>query len=317
MSDGDTLVDGDVQLTRVTDPADDRLADYAVLTDAELRKRYEHQRGVLIAEGPNPVRELATSPYPVRSVLIAEERVDGLRDLLTGIAAPIYVVTRELLYEVVRFRLHQGVIACGARLPPPDPVDVVADARRIVVLEGLNDHENLGTLFRSARGLGVDGMLLGPGCADPLYRRSVRVSMGHVLHVPHGSVRHLGDAFALLHHHGFTTVALTPDPSALDLRDLEVADDDRVAILLGAEGAGLTDAAQAGARLRVRIPMHRGVDSLNVATAAAIALHAVAPRGSTAGGAGGAGGEGGGSGVEGGGSGVGRLRTGPGGRSGR
>jgi tRNA G18 (ribose-2'-O)-methylase SpoU len=264
-----------VSLIRITDPADPRLADYVALTDAELRKRYEHQHGVLIAEGTNPVRELVASPYPVRSLLLSEERVDALRDVLDhlDVEVPAYVVSREVLYEVVRFPLHQGVLACGGRLPPRDPAEVVSQAHRLVVLEGLNDHENLGTLFRSIRGLGSDGVLLGPRCADPLYRRTVRVSMGHVLHVPTASVDTIDAAFELLHGAGVRTFALTPDADAVDLRDVEVSADDRVALLLGAEGPGLSDGALAGAHLRVRIPMHAGVDSLNVATAGAIALH--------------------------------------------
>lgn len=264
--------------TRITDPDDDRLADYAALTDAALRKRYEHQRGVLVAEGPNPARALIGSPYPVRSLLIADERVEILADVVADVlaaGAPVYVVTRALLFEVVRFRLHQGVIACGGRLPAVTTAEVIAGARRIAVLEGLNDHENLGTLFRSARGLGIEGVLLGPGCADPLYRRSVRVSMGHVLHVPHGHLTTLIEGFSALHDAGFTTVALTPDADATDLRDIEVADGQRVAVLLGAEGPGLSADALAGARLRARIPMHDGVDSVNVAAAGAIAFHAL------------------------------------------
>jgi tRNA G18 (ribose-2'-O)-methylase SpoU len=263
------------ELVPVTDPADPRLADYAVLTDADLRKRYEHQVGILVAEGPNPVRELIASPYPVRSLLIAEERVEALSGLLAATRAPAYVVTRELLYEVVRFRLHQGVIACGDRLPAVPPDEVAAGTDRLLVLEALNDHENLGTLFRSARGLGVGGVLLGAGCADPLYRRSVRVSMGHVLHVPHARVDDLAATFTVLARHGFSTVALSPGPDAVDLRDVDVAADERVAVLLGAEGPGLSDAALARADIVARIPMHDGVDSLNVATAGAIALHAL------------------------------------------
>jgi len=262
-------------LIPVTDPTDERLADYAALTDARLRKLYEHRAGVLIAEGPNPVRALVDSPYPVRSLLLAEERVEQLADVVAAIDAPVYVVARDLLYEVVRFKLHQGVLACGGRLPAAGPAEVVAGTDRVALLEGLNDHENLGTLFRSARGLGVGGMLLGPGCADPLYRRTVRTSMGHVLHVPHARVDHLDVAFEVLETAGFTTVALTPDPDALDLRDVEVVDHQRIAILVGAEGPGLTDDALTRSDIRVRIPMDGGVDSLNVATAAAIAFHAL------------------------------------------
>lgn len=276
----DTAPPDTTALVAITDADDVRLGDYAALTDAALRKRYEHRQGVLVAEGPNPVRALIDSPYPVRSLLIAEERLEALEDLVGQVAAvgaPVYVVTRELLFEVVRFKLHQGVIACGGRLPAPGVTEVLAGARRIAVLEGLNDHENLGTLFRSARGLGIDGLLLGPGCADPLYRRSVRVSMGHVLHVPHGHLDSLDEGFAALRDAGFVTVALTPDADAIDLRDLAVAADQRVAVLLGAEGPGLSDDALSGAQVRARIPMHHGVDSVNVAAAGAIAFYALAP----------------------------------------
>jgi tRNA G18 (ribose-2'-O)-methylase SpoU len=270
-----------VSLVRVTDPSDPRVADYAALTDAELRKVYEHQRGVLIAEGPNPVRELVRSPFPVRSLLVAEERVPDLGDVAEQLDAsvPVYVVTREVLTTIVRFQLHQGVLGCGERLAPAVPSEVVMGAHRVVLLEGLGDHENLGTLFRSIRGLGGDAVLLGPGCADPLYRRTVRVSMGHVLYVPFARVASTQDALDLLHTAGFTTVALTPAADAVDLRDLEVATSDRVALLLGAEGPGLSDAALASASVRARITMHAGVDSLNVAAAGAIALHAVARAG--------------------------------------
>jgi tRNA G18 (ribose-2'-O)-methylase SpoU len=266
------------ELVTISDPTDPRLGDYAALTDAALRKRYEHEAGILVAEGPNPVRELVTSPYPVRSFLIADERLTAMAPVLDASRAPAYVVSRETLYEVVRFRLHQGVIACAARLPNPSPGTVVSRTDRVAVLEGLNDHENLGALFRSARGLGVGGVLLGAGCADPLYRRSVRVSMGHVLHVPHARVTGLDEAFAALGANGFRTVALSPDPRASDLRDLEVEVGQRVAVLLGAEGPGLSEEAIGRADVLARIPMHGGVDSLNVATAGAIAFHALARR---------------------------------------
>jgi len=262
---------------RIDDPTDPRLGDYAALTDAALRKRYEHQRGVLIAEGPNPVRALVASSYPLRSMLVAEERLFAMADVVDGSEAPVYVVTRAVLEELVRFRLHQGVLACGERRPPAAPEDVVATARRLLVLEGLNDHENLGALFRTARGLGIDGVLLAPGCADPLYRRSVRVSMGHVLHLPFARVTTTSAGLELLHRHGFTTLGLTPDRTAPPLEQLSLGVD-RLAVLLGAEGPGLTAGALAGSTLTARIVMAPGVDSLNVAAAGAIACYALARR---------------------------------------
>lgn len=266
-------------LLHLDDPGDPALGDYAALSDPALRKRYENRRGVFIAEGPNPVRELVASSYDVRSLLLAEERVAEVGDVLAAVGpVPVYVLPRPVLYELVRFPLHQGVLGCGYRSEPASVDTVVGDARRLLVLEGLNDHENLGTLFRSARGLGCEGVLLGPGCADPLYRRSVRVSMGHVLRLPFtrtpGTTAEL---LADLHARGVTSLALTPDPAAEDLRAVAPAlADRRVALVLGAEGPGLSGEALAGAAHRVRIPMHAGVDSLNVAAAGAIALHALA-----------------------------------------
>jgi tRNA G18 (ribose-2'-O)-methylase SpoU len=261
-------------LTRITDPSDDRLGDYAALTDARLRKRYEHQLGVLIAEGPNVVRELLRSPYPTRSLLVTTDQADRVAAETVHLDVPLYVVEREVLYEVVRFRLHQGVLACGGRLPAPTLHEVLGSARTVAVLEGLNDHENLGTLFRSARGLGVDAVLLAPGCADPLYRRSVRVSMGHVLHVPFTRVGPLASSLPELHERGFATLALTPRADAVDLGAVR-RPAERVAVLLGAEGPGLSAEAIVGATHAVRIAMDGGVDSLNVAAAGAITFHAL------------------------------------------
>ncbi len=263
---------------RITEVDDQRLGDYAALTDAALRKRYEHQHGVLIAEGPNPVRALVTSPYPVRSFLVTEERVEAMAPVLASVRAPVYVVTRALLEELVRFRLHQGVLACGVRLPAASPAQVVAGRRRVLVLEGLNDHENLGTLFRTARAFRVGGVLLAPGCADPLYRRSVRVSMGHVLHVPFARVETTAAALELLHGAGFATLALTPDTAAPPIARLAL-EGDRTALLLGAEGPGLSAGALTGTTSTARIAMADGVDSLNVAAAGAIACYELARRG--------------------------------------
>ena len=260
-------------LVPIDDPTDERLADYSALTDAALRKRYEHERGVLIAEGPNPVAELITSPYPLRSVLATPQRVDRILARLAQHDVPVYLVTRDLLYEIVRFRLHQGIIACGERLPPADPAQVMATARRVAVFEALNDHENLGSLFRSARALGIDAVILGPGCADPLYRRCVRVSMGHVLKVPHARVDDLDGLFASLRAHRFTSLALTPMLDGVALATIRIDPDDRIAVLLGAEGPGLTDAARSRADVQVRIAMTGGMDSLNVASAGAIVFH--------------------------------------------
>lgn len=262
----------------ITDPADERLVDYRSLKDTELRKRYENEAGVFIAEGPNVVLELLSSRYPTRSLLLSPERADAWWDEhLADLDAPVYVADRDMLREIVRFKLHQGAIAVGGRLPEPT-LDGVLDgldtARLLVVLEEMNDHENMGALFRTARGLGADAVLVGPRSADPLYRRCVRVSMGHVLHVPSVSTPDLPSTLARLRERDIRTLALTPDPHATSLDDVDLTGP--TAVVLGAEGPGLDEATLAAADERVRIPMAGPIDSLNVSVAGAIAMAAVA-----------------------------------------
>src|SRR3712207_722603 len=200
---------------------------------------------------------------------------DALPILPEGAAA--YEADKWLLSEVVGFRLTRGVLASADRRPPTDLDELLAGPdltapRRLAVLEALNDAENLGSIARSALALGVDGLLLDPSCADPLYRRSVRVSMGHVLALPFAVLPEWPGDLARLHAAGYTTVALTPAPDAVDLTDVDPVRHPRTAVLLGAEGPGLTPEAQQAATVRARIPMRPGVDSLGVAAAAAIAF---------------------------------------------
>jgi tRNA G18 (ribose-2'-O)-methylase SpoU len=262
------------EIVWVTDPADARLGDYACLSDPQLRKRYEHRVGVFIAEGPNVVRELVSSTYTVKSLLLMPHRLDDLADEVAAVDGPVFVADRELVREVVRFPNHQGALGCGWRRPLPDRAGVLRDAHTIVVLEETNDPANLGAIFRSARALGVDGVLMGPRCADPLYRRTVRTSMGHVLHVPYADLGPVDAGLAALRQQGFRILALTPDPYATDIADL--ATGQRSALVLGAEGPGLTDAAVTAADIAVRVPIHPAVDSLNVAVTAGIAFHQLA-----------------------------------------
>lgn len=262
-------------IVTIDDPADPRVDDYRTLRDAELRKRYEHQAGVFIAEGPNVVSELLTSGYPTRSLLCDPRRAEELAPLVEDTDIPVFVVEREVLYDLVAFRAHQGALACGGRIPVTDPAEVIHGAQRLLVLDAMNDHENMGAIFRTARALGTDGVLLGPRCADPLYRRSVRVSMGHVLHVPHAPVGALPDSLGPLREAGILTVALTPDPTAPAIDALDRAQP--MALLLGAEGPGLEPGTMDAADIRARIPMHAGVDSLNVGATAAVALFALRP----------------------------------------
>ncbi len=260
----------------VDDPDDPRVLDYRCLTDPELRMRYEGDAGVFIAEGPLVVRELLSSPYDVRSVLVTAGQHEVLADALAGVPAPIYVASQRVIDAIAGFHLHRGALACGQRRELASVAEVIAAARVVCVLERINDHENLGAIFRNARALGVDAVVLCPECCDPFYRRAVRVSMGHLLRVAIARAPDLPIAIAQLRAAGFTTVAFTPDLTAEPVQALDELRGQRVALLLGAEGPGLRPATQDAADRRVRIPMRPGVDSLNVATAAAIAFHRLA-----------------------------------------
>lgn len=265
---------GVAELIFTEDPEDPRLDDFRDLSTADRRPDRPGGRGLVIAEGTVVVERMLASRYPVRALLGVERRV---RDLdLSGVAAPAYVTSAETMASVVGFHLNRGVLAVADRPAPPAVSEIIAGAQVLAVLEGVGDHENLGSIFRNASALGVGGVLLGPGCSDPLYRRSVRVSMGHVLRVPFAPLDGWPDDLNLLRESGFTVAALTPRPGSVPLRGLREKVGERVALMLGAEGPGLTDEAITAADLAVRIEMVAGVDSLNVATAAAVAFHEVA-----------------------------------------
>jgi tRNA G18 (ribose-2'-O)-methylase SpoU len=260
---------------RITDPRDPRLDDFRDLSRADRRPDRPGGRGLVIAEGAVVVRRLVLSPYPVRALLGVDRRSEELAADLEQEVAPYYKVSAELMAEVVGFHLNRGVLAVADRAAPIGAAGLARSARVLAVLEGVGDHENLGALFRNAAALGVDGVLLGPRCSDPLYRRSVRVSMGHVLRVPFAELPGEWPAsLGMLRDAGMRVAALTPAADAVPLAKADLAGQ-RVALLLGAEGPGLSDAALAAADVRVRIPMAAGVDSLNVATAAAVAFHAI------------------------------------------
>jgi tRNA G18 (ribose-2'-O)-methylase SpoU len=247
------------RLVPIDDPGDERLADYLRLTDAELRRR----DNCFLCEGVLVVRRALELGVELRSVLVTPERLAALGPLPSDLTT--YLVDRSVMAEVTGFNLHRGVIAAATRPAPRHPDEVLAGATTVAVLQGLNDSENLGAVFRNAAAFGVDAVLLDPRTADPLYRRVVRVSMGHVLAVPHARIDDLGPL------EGFEVVALTPAPDAEPITALQRTG--RVALLLGAEGPGLTDDWLQGADRRIRIPLAPGVDSLNVATAAAVAFH--------------------------------------------
>ncbi len=260
----------------LSDPADPRLADFRDLKRADRRPDRPGGRGLVIAEGVVVVRRMIESCYPIRALLGVPRRFEELRADLRAVTAPFYVTDADVMATTVGFHLNRGVLATADRVSFPGPADLLAPSKRVAVLEGVGDHENIGSIFRNAAALGIDAVLLAGGCADPLYRRSVRVSMGNVLQVPFTSMPPLGSGGAdLLHGNGFRIVALTPRTDAVRLAPGVAGRDERVAIVLGSEGPGLGEAALAAADVLVRIPMAGGVDSLNVATAGAIAFAAL------------------------------------------
>jgi tRNA G18 (ribose-2'-O)-methylase SpoU len=264
------------ELIEVTDPADPRLHDYSGLTDIALRTAREPAEGLFMAEGEKVIRRALAAGYPMRSMLLSPKWVEPMRALIEAADAPVYVGAEPLLEAVTGFHVHRGALAAMRRVADREPGPLLDRARRIVVLEDIVNHTNLGAIFRSAAALGMDAALLTPRCADPLYRRSVRVSMGTVFALPYARLESWPGGLETLREHGFRTIALTPGPTAVDLPDLRLGAEEKVALLLGTEGEGLTDAALAAADLRVRIPMAAGVDSLNVAAAAAVACYALA-----------------------------------------
>jgi tRNA G18 (ribose-2'-O)-methylase SpoU len=265
------------ELVEVVDPADPRLADYRDLRDVQLRKHLEAEHGLFIAEGEKVVRRAVEAGFPVRSLLMAPRWLDGLGDVLASTDAPCFVLSEALAEQVTGFHVHRGALASLRRRPLPSVEEVLAGARSVVVLEDVVDHTNVGAVFRSAAALGIDAVLLAPRCADPLYRRSVKVAMGAVFSVPWTRLDDWYDALPRLSAAGFTTVALTLAEDAAEL-EAAVAGLDRVALVLGSEGHGLSPRWQASADRRAVIPMRAGIDSLNVAAASAVACYVTARR---------------------------------------
>ena len=255
----------------VDDPDDPRVADFFALNDPDRRRAVERHGDFFVAEGALVIRHLLQSPYPLRAVMATAQGLAALDDVLAGVEAPVYVVSQALMTSIAGFRFHRGALASAGRRPPPDLASVVGGASLVLMIEGVTDNENVGALFRNAAAFGVAGVVLDATSADPLYRRSVRVSMGHVLRLPFAQVPDAPAAIGTLRQLGFEVVALTPAADAQDIRSLGPGG--RRVLLVGAEGPGLSDRALTAADRRVRIVMAAGVDSLNVATAAALALH--------------------------------------------
>lgn len=267
-------LDGE-QIERIVSVDDPRIADYRRLTDVSLRLRTEPANGLFIAESALVIERAVQAGYPLRSVLVGEPLLHTIAPHVpTG--TPIYVGSAELLRQVTGFNVHRGALAAVARKPLPSVDDVVAGATRIAILEDINTHTNVGAIFRCVAALGIDAVLLTPSCTDPLYRRSVRVSMGAVFAVPYARVETWPETLEALRDKGFRILALTPGADRT-LEEARLAPGERAALLLGAEGPGLSEAALAHAE-PVRIPMNAGIDSLNVAAAAAIACYVFAER---------------------------------------
>lgn len=271
-----------VDLTSITDPNDRRVADYVGLSDPELRRRLSDQP-FFIAEGLEVVRRLLVSGLTVRSVMVAPNRIERLRPALENVSFPVYLVERNVISATVGYSIHRGVIASALRPHPPHLDDVLrrppanGARHRLAVLQGVNDHENMGAIARSAHAFGIDALILDPTCTDPYYRRCVRVSMGEILFLPVITMA-IEELFATIRHHDGTVVALTPRRDAIPLSDVVTSSGPLagkagpIAMLFGAEGYGLPESTLQAADIQARIAMSPDVDSLNVGHAAAVAF---------------------------------------------
>ena len=252
------------------------LSDYSRLTDVALRRVSEPAGGLYIAESPKVIGRAIAAGHQPRSLLVQEQWLPDAQRLLTDWPdVPVYVGEARVLEKLTGYNLHRGALAAMHRPALPDVGDLIKDARRIVILEDIVDHTNVGAIFRSVAGLGADAVLISPRCADPLYRRSVRVSMGTVLQVPWTRLPEWPLAVPLLHEAGFHLAALALADDAVSLDVFASRAPERVALVLGTEGDGLSTHALAAADTVVTIPMLHGVDSLNVASASAVALYAL------------------------------------------
>ena len=269
----------------ITDPDDERVSDYFSLTDVSLRKKLEPERGLYLAESEKVIRRALGAGHRPRSFLMGLRWITDLSDLVEQAESqgvPVYFAQARVIEAMTGFHLHRGVLASMHR-PPLVPPEVLLDSAsqqqhsRVVILENIVDHTNVGAVFRSAAALGVDAVLITPRCADPLYRRAVRVSMGTVFQVPWTRIDPWPGGLKVLRDKGFTVAAFALGDGAVSLDDLAVNQPDRLAMVFGTEGDGLSRLAVKGADLVVKIPMAGGVDSLNVASASAVAMWALRP----------------------------------------
>jgi tRNA G18 (ribose-2'-O)-methylase SpoU len=279
-----------VPVIRIDDPADPRLIDYVGLTDVALRSRREPEQGLYMAESSSVIRRALEAGHRPRSFLMAPKWLDDMASTLDHAGAgptgdvPAFVADDAVLRGVTGFHLHRGALAAMQRPVLASVEEVLSSsrgggpARRIVVLEDIVDHTNVGAIFRSVAALGADAVLVTPRCADPLYRRSVRVSMGTVFQVPWTRIPAWPAGADELRSLGFQVAALGLAADGTPMDEYASTPPDRVALVLGTEGDGLSAAALRAADVCVRIPMAGGVDSLNVAAASAVALWALRVR---------------------------------------
>jgi tRNA G18 (ribose-2'-O)-methylase SpoU len=267
-----------MRIVRLESLTTEDLRDYLNLTDVSLRRVSEPAGGLYIAESTKVISRAIAAGHRPRSVLTLEKWLPEIEPLVREFDVPVYVGESSLLENLTGFNLHRGALASMHRPPLASVSDTVAGAKRIVVLEDIVDHTNVGAIFRSVAGLGADAVLITPRCADPLYRRSVRVSMGTVLQVPWTRLPEWPEGASVLKELGFELAALALSPDAVELQDFAASAPKKVALLLGTEGDGLSTAALTAADTIVTIPMMHGVDSLNVASASAVALYALTRR---------------------------------------
>ncbi|MFK0015689.1 TrmH family RNA methyltransferase [Streptomyces sp. NPDC091027] len=298
-------------LITIDDPDDPRLRDYTGLTDVELRRRREPAEGLFIAEGEKVIRRAKDAGYEMRSMLLSAKWVDVMRDVIDELPAPVYAVSPDLAERVTGYHVHRGALASMQRKPLPTAEELLATTRRvavmeavndhtnmcgtesytsesepltsentdpprrIAVLEGIVDHTNLGAVWRSAAALGIDAILLSPDCADPLYRRAIKVSMGAVFSVPYARLEDWPRGLEVVREAGYPVLALTPDEKATPLNAVPAERLERCAVMFGSEGHGLSAAALRASDEWVRIPMAHQIDSLNIAAAAAVTFYAI------------------------------------------
>jgi len=256
-------------LIALDDAADPRLRDYTDLRDVQLRTRVETERGIYLAEGEKVIRRAVAAGHEPTSFLLTPRWLDSLSDVLDGTDAPVYVLGEKDIERLTGFHVHRGALAAIHRPVPLSAQEVLAAASRVLVAEDLVDHTNIGAVMRNVAALGFDAVLLSPRCADPLYRRSIKVAMGAVFSLPWARIDDWYGLPALLREHGFTSYAMTLADDAVSLDSVVRAD--RVAVIVGSEGPGLSEHWQREADHRVTIPMTAGIDSLNVAASTAIA----------------------------------------------